>query len=89
MVIVGELRRVEEVCPIVLLTIAEHADVCLHPFVVVLHLSLCLWMVGGREPLVDVQRFEEALCVIGSEEGPSICIVYSGNSVILPHVFEV
>jgi len=54
MVIVCEFCCVEQVCPIVLLVVAEHADVGLDPFVIVFDLSLCLGMIGSQEVLVNV-----------------------------------
>ena len=53
-VIVRKFCSVEQVCPVVLLVIAEHADVRFEPLVIVLHLSLCLWMICGGEALIDV-----------------------------------
>ena len=86
-VIVGELRRVEEGRPVVLLMVAEHVDVGLHPLVIIFDLSLCLWVIGRGESLVDIERFEEASGVISCEQGAPICIVDSGHSVVFPHVF--
>jgi len=85
-IVVGELRRVEQGRPVVLLVIAEHADVGFHPLIVVFDLSLCLRVIGRGESLVDIERFEEASSVIGGEQGTPICIVDPGYSVVFPHV---
>ena len=53
-VIVCEFCHVEQVRPVVLLVVAEHVDVGLDPFVIVLDLSLCLGVIGGQEPLVNM-----------------------------------
>jgi len=70
-----------------LLLVAEHADVGLDPFVVVLDLSLGLWMIGCRELLVDVQGLEEVSGVIGREGRTPVCVVYLGDPVVFPHMF--
>jgi hypothetical protein len=69
-VIVGELRGVEKVRPIILLVVAEYSQVGADPFIVVFHLSLGLWVVWRRESLVDSQSLKEASGVFGSEQGP-------------------
>ena len=69
--------------------IAEHPNIGFHPFVVVLHLSLCLRVVGHGEVLINVQGFEEALGIVGCEEGTLVCIVYSGCTMVLPYMLEV
>jgi hypothetical protein len=51
-VVVGELHSVE-VCPVVLLVVAEYSEVSSDPFIVVLHLSLGLRVVWCQESLVD------------------------------------
>ena len=58
--------------------IAEHADVRFYPFVIVFHLSLCLWVIGCGEALIDVQGLEEASGIIGCECGSPIRIVDPG-----------
>jgi len=88
-VVVCELGSVEEVCPIILLSIAEHADVGLAPLVIVFYLPLSLWVVCSGESLVDVQGFEKASGVLGCECGPSVRVVYLGDAVMLPHMFQV
>jgi len=85
-IVVGELRRVEQGRPVVLLVVAEHADVGLHPLVIIFDLSLGLRVIGRGESLVDIERFEEASCVIGCEQGTPICIVDPGYSVMFPHM---
>jgi hypothetical protein len=69
--------------------IAEHVDVGLNPLVIVLYLTLCLWVVGCQEALINIQGLEEALSIISSEHCPPICIVYSGCAMMLPHMLEV
>jgi len=49
MIVLGKLHHREEVCPIVLSVQAEYLEVRLHPLIVVLHLSLCLRVIGGQE----------------------------------------
>ena len=61
--------------------VTEHADVGLNPFIVVLHLSLCLRVVWCGESLIDVEGLEESLCVLGGEGGASVCVVYLGDPV--------
>jgi len=85
-IVIGELRRVEQGRPIVLLVIAEHVNIGFHPFVVVFNLSLCLWVVGHGESLIDVKHLEEASCVICCEQQASICIVDPGHSMMFPHM---
>jgi len=85
-VVVGELCCVEQGCPIVLLVIAEHADVGLHPLIVIFDLSLCLRVIGRGESLVNVEHFEEASCVISCEQGTPIGVVDPGYSMVFPHV---
>jgi len=85
-VVVCEFGQVEQVGPVILLSVAEHADVGLDPLVVILDLSLGLWVVGGQEPLINVQGLEEALGVIGCESGASVCVVDLGDPVVFPHV---
>ena len=88
-VIVSELSGWEKVCPIVLLLVTEHTDVCLHPFVEVFYLSLGLRMIRGREPLVNAESPEEPPGVIGSKQGTPIGVVDLGDSMQLPNVSEV
>jgi hypothetical protein len=85
-VIVCEFHCVKKLAPIVLLVIAEHVDVGLNPFVVVLHLSLGLWVIGCGEPLIDVQCFEEPSNVICHECGSPICVMDFGDTMQFPHM---
>ena len=64
-------------------------DVCLDPFVIVLYLPLCLWVIGCGEPLINVKGLEEVPGVIRHEGGAPVCIVDPGCTVQSPHMFEV
>jgi len=56
-IVIGELCHREEVCPIVLSVQAEYPEVRLHPLIVILHLSLCLRVIGGQESQFDSKPF--------------------------------
>jgi hypothetical protein len=88
-VIVGEFCHVELFTPVILLVIAEHADIGLDPLVIVFHLSLCLWVVCCGEALVNMQGLEELSGVVCCECGPSVCIVDLRNTMQFPHVSQV
>jgi hypothetical protein len=87
-IVIGELRSVEEVGPIILLVVAEYSQVGTDPFIVVLHLSLGLWVVWGRESLVDSQSLEEASGVFGCEQRALICIVDLRDPVEFPYMCQ-
>jgi hypothetical protein len=89
MVVVCELRRVEEVRPIILPISAEHAEIRLQPFVIVLHLPLCFRMIGSRETWVDTKRPVQVLHVRGSELGPAVGVVGQWKPVQGPDVSDV
>jgi hypothetical protein len=59
-IIVGKLCHMEEVCPIILLISTEYVEICLQPLIVVLHLALCLGMIGSGDVQLmpkDLYRF--------------------------------
>jgi hypothetical protein len=87
-VVVGELRSVEKVRPIILLMVAEYSQVGANPFIVVFHLSLGLWVIRRRESLVDPQSLKEAPGVLGCEQWALICIVDLRDPVELPYMCQ-
>jgi hypothetical protein len=89
MIVVGELCHVEEVCPIILSVGTEHLEVCLQPFVIVLHLSLCFRMISGGELQVNTKGPIQVLHVWNSELGASVGVVGQGKAMQGPHVSDV
>ena len=81
MVIVGELSCWEKVCPVVLLFVTEHSDICFHPLVEVLDLSLSLRVIRGGEPLVNAESLEKSPGIFGGKQGAPVGVVDLGDSV--------
>jgi hypothetical protein len=66
-IVVGEFRHRQQICPIVLSMRIEHPQVRLHPLVVIFDLTLCLWVVCHRETQFDSEVFVDALREISHE----------------------
>jgi hypothetical protein len=80
---------VEEVHPIILSIGTEHAEVHLQPFVVVLHLTLCLGVISSGEAWVDPKGPVQVLHVRGSELGALVGVMGQGKAVQRPDMSDV
>jgi hypothetical protein len=52
----------------------EESEIRLHPLVVLLGLSICLWVVSRRDVLLDGEEATQLLCEFGHE--PRVSITY-------------
>ena len=84
-----KLRHRKEISPIVLTVRAEHAEICFHPLVVILDLSLRLRMIGGREAGFDSKPLVQAFCKHGGEGRSSVRSMYQRDSMQFPDVSDV
>ena len=67
-----ELSSREMIYPVVLLVIAEHAEVGFNFLVFVLDFAIALWVVGGGQPDSDAEPLEKGSHEPGGKLGTTI-----------------
>jgi hypothetical protein len=73
-IVVGELRKREVLCPVILLMVDEEPEICLHPLVISFRLSVRPRMISRRDVLLYGRQATQFLCELGCE--PWIPVAY-------------